>query len=174
MRSRRTNRPIDLHHSPWRNRALVPILAYGFLTAALSLAPLVFGQTKQIAPDFEVLAKQAAKARDADKLNEAAVLYKAALSRQPKWAEGWWSLGMLEYDQSNYEAAANALRKFLALSPSNGTADVMLGLSEFELGEDADALQHLEEGKNLGVANDPQLPCRSRINTYPRVANSTN
>jgi tetratricopeptide (TPR) repeat protein len=129
------------------------------LFTALSLLSAIpsTGQS-QVAPEsFDSLAKKAAEARDGDRIDEAASLYRRALTMQPKWAEGWWSVGMLEYDRSNYGVAAQAFRQFLPLAPKDGTAHVMLGLCEFELGEDADALRHLKEGKELGIATDPQL-----------------
>jgi predicted Zn-dependent protease len=73
------------------------------------------------------------------------------------WAEGWWSLGTVQYDRDAYPEAASAFENLIELDPKAGTANVMLGLCEFELGHDASALQHLEEGKRLGIAKDPQL-----------------
>jgi tetratricopeptide (TPR) repeat protein len=128
-----------------------------FLGAVLSTAIPTNGQAGPGAESFDSLAKKAAEARDADRLDEAASLYKKALAMRPKWAEGWWSVGTLEYDRNNYKVAARAFRQFLPLAPKNGTARVLLGLCEFELGEDAAALRHLKEGKELGIATDPQL-----------------
>jgi tetratricopeptide (TPR) repeat protein len=81
----------------------------------------------------------------------------AGLALRPQWAEGWWSLGTLEYDRNNYAAAARTFQRRLALAPKNGTAHAMLGLSEFELGQDDNALKHTEEAQTLGVTNDTQL-----------------
>jgi len=106
---------------------------------------------------FESLAKRAAEARDADRLDNAASLYQQALVLRPKWPDGWFSLGMLQYDRAQYAAASRAFRRLLPLAPKDGTAHVMLGLCEFELGQDDSALKHIEEGKSLGVATNPQL-----------------
>jgi tetratricopeptide (TPR) repeat protein len=106
---------------------------------------------------FDSLAKRAAEARDADRLDDAAALYQQALALRPKWAEGWFSLGMLQYDRNQYAPAAKAFRQLLPIAPKDGTAHVMLGLCEFELGQDDAALKHIEEGKSLGVATNPQL-----------------
>ncbi len=84
---------------------------------------------------FESISKRAAEARDANHLEEAAVLYREALALHPKWAEEWWSPGTLEYDRNHYREAAAAFRRLLPLAPKDGTAFVMIGLSEFELGE---------------------------------------
>jgi tetratricopeptide (TPR) repeat protein len=126
------------------------------LTLAL-LAHSLPAQSQSSTTRFDDVAKRAAEARDADRLDEAVAFYRKALALRPSWAEGWWSVGMIEYDRSNYAAAARAFRQFLPLAPKDGTARVMLGLCEFELGQDQAALQHLEEGKDLGISTNPQL-----------------
>jgi tetratricopeptide (TPR) repeat protein len=128
--------------------------------AACAVPPIAASHPTQSASsvrNFDSIAKQAAEARDADRLDEAVTLYKQSLALRPKWAEGWWSLGTLEYDRNNFAEAARAFRQLLPLAPKDGTAHVMLGLCEFELGQDASALKHIEEGKNLGVETNPQL-----------------
>jgi tetratricopeptide (TPR) repeat protein len=116
-------------------------------------------QSPHTTDTFVSLSSRAAEARDADRLDEAVSLYKKALALRPKWAEGWWSVGMIEYDRNNYRSAAAAFRQFLPLAPNDtdGTALVMLGLCEFELKQDQLALEHLEKGKELGLANNEQL-----------------
>lgn len=117
-----------------------------------------FSQSRSSASsNFQSLSTKADQARDADRLDEAVVLYRKALALRPTWAEGWWSMGTIQYDRNAYSEAAPAFASVIRLKPSDGTAHVMLGLSEFELGRDARALKHIEAGKKLGIANDPQL-----------------
>ncbi len=130
----------------------------------LSLAGLLclfpngaFPQTKPSSSSFATLSKQAGEARDADRLEEAIALYTKALSLQPSWAEGWWSLGTLQYDQNQYADAARAFEKLIVLQPENGTAHAMLGLCQFELGKDETALRNLLAAQRLGVLRDEQL-----------------
>jgi tetratricopeptide (TPR) repeat protein len=123
-----------------------------FLTTTPSLS-----QTKTSSESFDAIAQQAAAARDSDRLDEAVALYKKGLALQPKWAEGWWSLGTIEYDRNNYRSAASEFRQLLPLAPKNGTAYAMLGLCEYELGEDDAALKHLEQAKTLDISENPQL-----------------
>jgi predicted Zn-dependent protease len=133
------------------------------LPILFSVLLLLGGQTAQAqkqpssAPSFETLSANAAEARDADHLEEAITLYRRALALRPRWAEGWWSLGTLQYDQNRYALAARDFEKVIALDASNGTAHAMLGLCQFELGQDAPALKNLLAGRQLGLLKNPQL-----------------
>jgi tetratricopeptide (TPR) repeat protein len=106
---------------------------------------------------FKSLSEQAAKASSENRLDEAEALYTRALALRPKWAEGWWSLGTIEYDQDHYAEAARDFEKLIALNAKNGTAHAMLGLCQFELGKDESALKNLLAAENLGVLKDVQL-----------------
>jgi tetratricopeptide (TPR) repeat protein len=123
----------------------------------LVYGPFACAQSNAAPASFVALAAKADAARDANRLDDALLLYKNALALRPGWAEGWWSLGTIQYDQNAYAEAARAFRKVVTLAPRNGTAYVMLGLSEFELGRDDLALQHLEKGESLGLDKDPEL-----------------
>jgi tetratricopeptide (TPR) repeat protein len=107
--------------------------------------------------DFDAIARHAAEASEQNRLNEAARLYRQALALRPKWAEGWWSLGTIEYDQDHYAKAATDFERLIGLQPKNGTAHVMLGLCQFELGKDNAALRSLLKAEELGVIKDEQL-----------------
>ena len=132
------------------------VSCFVLIVALLASAPL-YAQSKSSSPSFATLSAQANAARDADRLDEAQALYKKALSLRPYWAEGWWSLGTIEYDTNAYASAAHSFQKLLVLQPKNGMAHAMLGLCQFELGLDASALQHLETATSLGISPDPEL-----------------
>jgi tetratricopeptide (TPR) repeat protein len=109
------------------------------------------------AAQFKSLAEQAAKASSQNRLEEAAALYRKALALQPRWADGWWALGTLQYDQNRYVAASRAFEKLVVLKPENGTAHAMLGLCEIEMQRDEAALKHFTAARQLGILDDPQL-----------------
>jgi tetratricopeptide (TPR) repeat protein len=108
-------------------------------------------------PTFASLSAQADAARDAGRLDDATALYRRALAKRPTWAEGWWSLGTILYDQDSYAPAARAFGRLLAVTPKNGTAHLMLGLCEYQLNRDDRALSHIRRAKDLGVQSDEQL-----------------
>jgi tetratricopeptide (TPR) repeat protein len=159
----------------WQVRGRLAMAVAAWIPAAALLAvapPMVFAQASpgqtQANPGqthsgpagsaaFQALAAKATTARDAERLDEAVPLFRKALALNPKWAEGWWSLGTIEYDRNQYDAAAREFQKLLPLAPKDGTARAMLGLCEFEMGQDEAALRNLQEGRALGLATDLQL-----------------
>jgi tetratricopeptide (TPR) repeat protein len=106
---------------------------------------------------FSQLAAKAQKASEENRLDDAARLYARALAMKPNWAEGWWALATLEYDQDHYAKAAAAFKKTIALQSKNGTAFAMLGLCEFELSHDQAALRDIQKGVDLGLQTKPEL-----------------
>ncbi|HKW62777.1 MAG TPA: tetratricopeptide repeat protein [Candidatus Acidoferrum sp.] len=106
---------------------------------------------------FSQLAEQARKASDESRLEEAAALYTRALALHPRWTDGWWSLGTIEYDQSLYAKAATAFTRLVALQPGNGTAHAMLGLCQFELQQDDSALKNLLKAEKLNIIKNEEL-----------------
>jgi tetratricopeptide (TPR) repeat protein len=128
------------------------------IALGLLFCPALPAQTGPPSPSgFAALAAKANAARDGERLEEALTLYRKALAVRPGWAEGWWSLGTIQYDRNAYAEAARAFQKVTVLAPRNGTAYVMLGLAEFELGHDELALQHIQKGTNIGLDKDVGL-----------------
>jgi tetratricopeptide (TPR) repeat protein len=117
-------------------------------------APAVLCASLLAGQDIE---REAGQAREANRLDEAIRLYRTSVSENPKWTEGWWYLGTILYDRDDYAGAAPAFQKASALDPKSGTSLVMLGLCEAKLGKDSEALKHLQRGRTLGIAANPQL-----------------
>lgn len=118
---------------------------------------LALGAQTTGANSFDEVAARASEARDANQLERAVTLYQQGLKLSPGWQEGWWSLGTIQYDRSAYPQAAAAFEKLSALDAKSGSARIMLGLCEFELHQDQNALLHIQEGERLGVADNQQL-----------------
>src|SRR5712692_416855 len=127
------------------------------LVSAVWLMPPGTLAAQQQRSAFSRLVERAEKASEESRLDEAGRLYARALALRPRWADGWWSLGTLEYDQDHYAEAAQAFQKLLGIQPSNGTAHAMLGLCQFELHRDEPALKNLLAAERFGIVKDEQL-----------------
>ncbi len=83
-------------------------------------------------------------------------LYSQALEKDPKWGEGWWFLGSLQYGAGAYVEARGALSHYIEMTPSAGPALALRGLCEFETGDYPQALSDIQHGISLGAANQPR------------------
>jgi predicted Zn-dependent protease len=106
-------------------------------------------------PEFKKLAARANQAREQNRLQEAAELYENALKLNPRWQEGWWYLGTLDYDANNYGDGVKAFRNLVELERTNASALALLGLCEFETHDYGNAFVHLQMAKSKGkLLND--------------------
>jgi tetratricopeptide (TPR) repeat protein len=136
----------------WAERGLSSLLL-----AAISASSLPAQIPMPSSGDFATLSAQAEQASQQNRLDDAVTLYRKALALRPSWPEGWWALGTLHYDRNAYKEAAAAFQRVVALQPKSGSPRVMLGLCQFELGEDDAALKNIQEGRSLGINPDPQF-----------------
>jgi tetratricopeptide (TPR) repeat protein len=107
--------------------------------------------------EFKKLAARATEARDQNRLQEAAGLYEKALRLNPRWEEGWWYLGTVDYDADIYGDGVKAFRNLVELDPKYGPAWAFLGLCEFETHDYGNAFIHLEMAKSKGLGNNAEL-----------------
>lgn len=128
------------------------------MVAVLGVLLFVQGPAPVLAQDapsnFDELTSQAAATRTAGDLPHAIQLYQSAVQLKPEWAEGWWYLGLLQYETNAYPSAEESLTHYLDLSPNAGPAIALRGLCEFETGDYAQSLKDIESGLSLGAAND--------------------
>jgi tetratricopeptide (TPR) repeat protein len=92
--------------------------------------------------NFAAITKQAAQARESDRLNDALHLYSDAVRLRPSWADGWWWQGSILYDQDRFAEAQAPLKRFIALSAKPAPAYAFLALCEYETQDYDAALQH--------------------------------
>jgi tetratricopeptide (TPR) repeat protein len=126
------------------------------------LALLLFAETPKspaaaASQQFAQVSKQAAEAREQERLEEAVRLYREGVRLRPEWKEGWWYLGVMFYDQDRYGESGAALRRFTVLDPKVSAAWGFLGLCEFETKAYAEALVHLKHALALGLEAGSQL-----------------
>ncbi len=84
--------------------------------------------------DFASLVAGADAARQQGDAPKAIELYKRATQKNPNWPDGWWFLGILQYDQNRYQLAGDALTRYLQLTPKAAPAFALRGLCEFNTG----------------------------------------
>ena len=132
--------------------------------AALSLAALLgpVAAAGQRVPEsapaaFKRVSEAATKARTQNRIADAIGLYRQGVKLRPTWAEGWWFLGELLYDQNEYPEARDSLRRLIDLDRTTGPGFALLGLCEFETKEYDKALNHIYQARRLGLGDDPQV-----------------
>lgn len=101
-------------------------------------------------PDrFETLARQADTARSEEHTAAAIRLYREATALRPSWAEGWWYLGSLLYDQDRNPEAISAF-KHLSSTSHRGPAFAFLGLCYYQTGNYDEALKQFRAWAGAG------------------------
>ena len=113
-------------------------------------------QVQDQASQLQDLIANASAARQQGDIPRSIQLYQQAVQLNPKWADGWWYVGSMEYGTDSYAPAVIALSHYLELTPTAGPAFALRGLCEFEEGDYTDSLQDLERGITLGAANQPR------------------
>jgi tetratricopeptide (TPR) repeat protein len=108
-------------------------------------------------PAFEKVAAQAKEAREAGNLDEAITHYQKAVALRPNWDEGVWYLATLLYEQDKYAEAAKAFKQVARLRPKVGAPLAMLGLCEYRLGQYDESFIHLQQGRQRGLGDNPDL-----------------
>ena len=106
---------------------------------------------------FEQLSREADRARDEDRNDDAIRLYKSALVKRPDWEQGLWFLATLLYEKEEYGDARDTFRHFMTLRPDAGPGWALLGMSEFQTKEYPRALDHLQRAMAVGMGDRPEL-----------------
>lgn len=119
-------------------------------------------QSSTPANEFDRLVRAATDARQAEKWDEAIGLYAKAVKLKPKYVEGYWYQGTAYYSLDDFPHCAAMFRKVVRLAPKNGAGYAFLGLCEFGLREYDRSLQHLVQGRNLGVGDAKELDSVAR------------
>jgi tetratricopeptide (TPR) repeat protein len=107
--------------------------------------------------EFAALEKKATEARLAEQWADAIALYQKLVKLKPDYVEGYWYQGTAYYTLDDFPNCRNAFRQVIRRAPKNGAAHAFLGLCEFGLKEYDRALQHLVEGRNLGLGDVPDF-----------------
>jgi tetratricopeptide (TPR) repeat protein len=107
---------------------------------------------------FEDLSAKAQQAYEANHPEEAAELYGRAVKLRPDWAQGWWALGMIEYERDRYPECRDDLTRMVQLDASAAPGWALLGLCEFRTKQYDAAFQHLKKAHMLVPVTQPGGP----------------
>ena len=113
--------------------------------------------------DLSRLQSQAQQEASQGKTAEAILDYQQALAIQPGWIEGWWNLGMLQYNANAFRDAQTSFGRVTVLAPDFGNGWALFGLSEYETEDYDEALLHLERAQTLGIRDDDEI---TRVSAY--------
>jgi tetratricopeptide (TPR) repeat protein len=106
---------------------------------------------------FESVSVQAAEARAAGRIEEAAGHYAKALALRPAWAEGRLALATILFDLKRYRDARAHLQRLTAAAEGDGVAWALLGLTDSRLGDYDAALRGLTRARELGISTPEVL-----------------
>jgi tetratricopeptide (TPR) repeat protein len=128
-----------------------------FLIVLPSRPIAALDQTGRAQVSFEQLSREADRARDENRNDDAIRLYKSALVKRPDWEQGLWFLATLLYEKEQYPDARDILRQFMTLRPDAGPGWALLGMSEFQTREYSRALDHLQRAMAAGMGDRQEL-----------------
>ncbi len=106
---------------------------------------------------FEEIARQADAARVRNRVAVAIRLYREGARLNPSWADGWWYLGSLLYDQDRFSEAAVAFQRLIASAERRGPAHAFLGLCQYQTGNYDEALAQFRSWAEAGWPGTAQL-----------------
>ena len=115
--------------------------------------------------EFNKVAKAAAAARDAGRIDESISLYQKAVRLRPSWVEGYWSLGTAFYELDHYTEAKGAFAHVVRLQPKHAAAFGFKGLCEVQLKNYDAAVDDLMRAADLGIAEPQDLVDAVAYNT---------
>lgn len=121
----------------------------------LSLAALSAAQSPAPPQTFEELSAKAQQAYEANHPQEAADLFNRAVKLRPDWAQGWWAIGMIEYERDRYPECRDALTRMVQLDASAAPGWALLGLCEFRTKQFDASFQHLKKAHMLVPVSQP-------------------
>jgi len=152
--TKRISFPKQQRHAPPALGVTAAVVLALALITLLSACP-ANARAQEAAPQFDDLAARAAAARDQQNITLAIELYGKAEQLKPDWAEGWFYLGLLQYEGNQFPEAIDAFNHLLQLQPTASPAMALRGLCEFETAAYDDSLRDLEQAVAHGAANQP-------------------
>jgi tetratricopeptide (TPR) repeat protein len=125
------------------------------LCLSLSAVPVhAQASDDEVTPQVQALYTQAKAAQQRGDNAEAIEKYRAMLKLAPHLAPAYNNLGMLYFNEHDYEHAAQVLKHGLELNPDMPTASALLGMSYHEMGDHTQAEPLLEAAVRANPNDD--------------------
>src|SRR5580704_4722283 len=148
----------DFAMNPGLPSALSSRISRSFIVLVLSIMMVcgAFAQAggDEVTPQVQELYAQAKAAQQRGDDASAIQKYRAMLKLAPHLAPAYNNLGMLYFNQHDYEHAAQVLKHGLDLNPDMPTATALLGMSYHEIGDHAQAEPLLEAAVRANPNDD--------------------
>ncbi len=109
------------------------------LMSAILLSGRTLAQSDEVTPEVQRLHTEAKIAEQQGNTRGAIADYQKMLKLAPHLAPAYNNLGMLYFNQHEYERAAEVLSRGIAIDPAMSTASALLGMSYAQMGEDEKA-----------------------------------
>jgi tetratricopeptide (TPR) repeat protein len=107
--------------------------------------------------DLNDITLRAEAAQREGRLEDAEALYKRSLERNPRWADGWWHLGLLLLDQRRYHEAETVIESYMGLQSGSGPAYALRGLCRYHTGRFETSSEDFQRAQTLGLGEDKTL-----------------
>lgn len=107
--------------------------------------------------DLHDITLRAEAAQREGRSEDAEALYQRGLESNPRWADGWWHLGLLLYDQRKYPETETAIENYMRLKSGSGPAYALMGLCTYHTGKSEESLDDLQLAQTLGLGEDKTL-----------------
>lgn len=130
----------------------------------LSITSIAAGQAST--QSFEDLTRSAQEAYNAQHDDDAARLYAEAVKLKPDFAQGWWAIGMIDYQHDRYPECRDALTRMVALDATAAPGFALLGLCEFRTRQYDLSFQHLKTAHMLVPVREAGGPLLDMANFH--------
>jgi tetratricopeptide (TPR) repeat protein len=138
-------------HKARKARTLAALLC---LSLSVSAGYPQASSDDEVTPQVQALYAQAKAAQQRGDNAEAIEKYRTMLKLAPHLAPAYNNLGMLYFNEHDYEHAAQVLKHGLELNPDMPTATALLGMSYHEIGDHAQAEPLLEAAVRANPKDD--------------------
>lgn len=164
MQAKRTTNPLQfLTMKQVRTATVAKCLLVAALALSASARGAVQKGTDEVTPEVQQLYAEARAARQQGDVQTAIQKYRQIVRLAPHLAAAYNNLGMLYFNEHDYDRAVEVLKHGLELDPQMPSAAAMLGMSYYSLGQEDKAAPYLEKALHVNPADDQAEMVLARV-----------